>query len=73
MAPGTVFGFHGPSRRGVRLKDEDFEYFSRLMAWHYPELLQAWFLQTGRYGISRVYKIKGSEIIRIGVPACRSA
>ncbi|MBY6140980.1 hypothetical protein KUV26_16190 [Leisingera daeponensis] len=71
VAPGTVFGFHGPSRRGVRLKDKDFEYFSRLMARHYPEPLRAWFLHTGRNRISGVYKIKGSELIRMGIAACR--
>ncbi|MEX0302454.1 MAG: hypothetical protein AB3N24_08530 [Leisingera sp.] len=71
--PNTTFGFHGPSRSGRRLAQADFDYFSRVMADYYPEPLKVWFMEKGRNRISGVYKIKGSEIIRMGVPACRSA
>lgn len=71
--PNTTFGFHGPSRSGRRLAQEKFDYFSRVMADFYPEPLKAWFMAEGRNRISGIYKIKGSEIIRMGVKACRSA
>lgn len=71
--PGTTFGFHGPSRGGRRLTQEKFDYFSRVMAQYYPAPLKAWFMAEGRNRVSGVHKIKGSEIIRMGVPACRSA
>lgn len=70
--PATTFGFHGPSRGGRRLTQEKFDYFSRVMAQYYPAPLQSWFMAEGRNRISGVHKIKGSEIIRMGVPACRS-
>lgn len=71
--PETTFGFHGPSRSGRRLAQKDFDYFSRVMADFYPKPLKDWFMAEGRNRISGVYKIKGSEIIRMGVDACRTA
>jgi hypothetical protein len=71
--PNTTFGFHGPSRSGRRLAQKDFDYFSRVMASHYPAALRKWFMEKGRIRISGVYKVKGSEIIRMGVPACNAA
>ncbi|KIC31982.1 hypothetical protein [Leisingera sp. ANG-M7] len=71
--PATTFGFHGPSRGGRRLTQEKFDYFSRVMAQYYPAPLQSWFMAEGRNRISGVHKIKGSEIIRMGVPACSTA
>lgn len=71
--PNTTFGFHGPSRRGRRMAQKDFDHFSRVIAHYYPEPLRVWFMETGRNRISGVYKMKGSEIIRMGVPACRTA
>jgi hypothetical protein len=71
--PSTTFGFHGPSRSGRRLAQKDFDYFSRVMADHYPKPLKDWFMAEGRNRLSGIYKIKGSEIIRMGVKSCRSA
>ena len=71
--PNTTFGFHGPSRSGRRLAQQDFDYFSRVMADYYPQPLQEWFMTEGRNRISGVYKVKGSQIISMGVPACKSA
>ncbi|TNJ43029.1 hypothetical protein FGE21_10015 [Phaeobacter sp. B1627] len=68
--PNTVFGFHGPSRSGRRLEQSQFDYFSRVMADYYPVPLQKWFMEKGRNRISGVHKIRGSEIIRMGVAAC---
>jgi hypothetical protein len=71
--PDTTFGFHGPSRSGRRLAPEDFDYFSEVMAAYYPEPLKSWFMNTARNRIYGVHKVKGRELIRMGVPACRSA
>ncbi|WP_421056989.1 hypothetical protein [Leisingera sp. D0M16] len=68
--PHTIFGFHGPSRNGRRLRQKDFDYFSQVMADYYPKPLKAWFMERARNRIVGVYKIKGSELIRIGIPAC---
>lgn len=70
--PRTIFGFHGPSRNGRRLMEKDFDYFSKLMAGYYPEPLRAWFMRKGRNRITGVYKVKGSELIRLGIPACHA-
>ncbi len=71
--PETTFGFHGPSQSGRRLSQEDFDYFSKVMADFYPEPLKSWFMNKGRNRISGVYKIKGAEIIRMGIAPCRTA
>jgi hypothetical protein len=42
----------------------------RLIAANYPQQLNAWYLQTGRKRINSIYKIKGSQIIQMGVRAC---
>ncbi|OIQ38960.1 MAG: hypothetical protein BM558_11940 [Roseobacter sp. MedPE-SW] len=68
--PNTTFGFHGPSKSGRRLAPQKFEYFSQVMANHYPTQLRDWFMREGRHRISGVYKIKGSELIRMGVKSC---
>ncbi|WP_254436091.1 hypothetical protein [Ruegeria arenilitoris] len=73
VEPDTTFGFHGPSRSGRRLAPEDFDYFSKVMADYYPEPLKSWFMTTARNRINGVHKVKGSELIRMGVPACRTA
>lgn len=73
LDPNTTFGFHGPSRSGRRLAQADFDYFSQVMADYDPAPLRDWFMAEGRNRISGIYKIKGSEIIRMGVPACQTA
>ncbi|WP_158979967.1 hypothetical protein [Parasedimentitalea maritima] len=70
VSPGTVFGFHGPSRSGKRLKPEEFEYYSQLIAEHYPETLRNWYMKKGRKRIRGIYRMSGTEIIRMGVKAC---
>ncbi|OIQ46004.1 MAG: hypothetical protein BM558_01460 [Roseobacter sp. MedPE-SW] len=70
ISPRTTFGFHGPSRSGQRLSAEKFDHYSRIIASTYPQKLNSWYMQTGRMRIDGVYKIKGSELIRMGVRAC---
>lgn len=68
--PNTTFGFHGPSKSGRRLAPQQFDYFSQVMADYYPTQLRDWFMREGRHRISGVYKIKGAELIRMGVKSC---
>lgn len=67
----TTFGFHGPSYYGRALSARDFEHWSQVIAAHYPEVLRAWYLETGRYRMSGYYKIKGAALIKMGVARCR--
>ena len=70
ISPGTVFGFHGPSRSGRQLRSDEFEHYSQLIAQHYPQTLRDWYMKTGRRRIRGVHRIRGTEIIRMGVRAC---
>ena len=70
ISPDTTFGFHGPSKMGLRLKPKQFEYFSQVIAQYYPAPLQSWYMSTGRNRINGVHRIRGSEIIRMGIRAC---
>ncbi len=38
--PETTFGFHGPSQSGRRLSQEDFDYFSKMMADFLPRAVE---------------------------------
>ncbi|WP_421704865.1 hypothetical protein [Aliiroseovarius sp.] len=70
VSPNTTFGFHGPSRSGRRLSPDEFEYWSALIARHYPAALRDWYMETGRMRITSYYRMSGRELIRLGVPAC---
>ena len=70
VMPQTSFGFHGPSHYGRRLSDRDFEYWSQVIAAHYPDPLRNWYLSEGRTRISDYFRISGSELIRLGVQQC---
>lgn len=65
----TQFGFHRPSYYGATLSPEKFEYWSQVIAAHYPAPLRDWYLRTGRYS-RQLMMIPGAEIIRLGVPEC---
>ncbi|WP_167683438.1 hypothetical protein [Parasedimentitalea denitrificans] len=68
----TVFGFHGPSRSGVRLAPDEFDRYSHMISKDYPKPLRDWFMKKGRKRIDGVHRIKGTEIIRMGVRECSS-
>ncbi|WP_176846786.1 hypothetical protein [Roseicitreum antarcticum] len=72
VSPDTIMGFHGPQSRlyGIALPPADFEYWSRVMADHYPPALKRWFLAEGRNEIMGVRQIRGSELIRLGAREC---
>lgn len=68
----AVFGFHGPNNqvRGVGLPPDRFEYWSVVMADHYPEPLRSWFLSRGRLVTDGYYRVSGAKLIAMGVPEC---
>jgi hypothetical protein len=70
ISPNTTFGFHGPSSYGRALDPTTFNRASRVIASYYPQALRTWFMETGRYKINSVYKVKGREIIKMGIRAC---
>ena len=70
ISSDTVFGFHGPTATDRQLRERDVDFLSTLIASYYPPALRAWYLQTGRYSTNRIYRIQGSELIRLGLPSC---
>ncbi|MGB0900534.1 hypothetical protein [Halocynthiibacter sp.] len=68
--PETSFGFHGPSQSGDLLSDADFNYWSHMIAAHYPEPIRTWYLREGRQRTHGFYRISGAELIRLGLPSC---
>lgn len=68
--PDTRFGFHGPSFYGRPLEPRYFEYWSDVIADHYPAPLRSWFMNTARYRQSGYYTVLGAELIRLGVESC---
>jgi len=70
ISPDTTFGFHGPTKSGKRLAPDRFEYFSRVISQYYPAPLQSWYMSTGRNRLRGMHRIKGSEIIRMGIQEC---
>lgn len=68
--PFVTFGFHRPFAINRRLSQQEFDYLSELIASYYPPPIKTWYLETGRYRSNGIYRIKGSEMIRLGVRAC---
>ncbi|MEL7091481.1 MAG: hypothetical protein AAFN94_07080 [Pseudomonadota bacterium] len=70
VSPNTTFGFHGPSSYGRALDPATFNRASEIIASHYPAQLRRWYMDTGRFKIRSIYRIKGQNIIDMGVRAC---
>lgn len=73
VAANATFGFHGPSFYGIPLSDHDFNYWSDVIAAHYPAPIAEWYMAEARYSMNRTRRIRGSELIRMGIPECGSA
>lgn len=71
VSPDTRFGFHGPSYYGQPLQPEHFEYWSDIIASHYPPTIQKWFMSRARYETSNYITLRGTELIRHGVQSCQ--
>jgi len=65
-------GFHGPQSQyyGISLPPDDFEYWSRVMADHYPGTIRDWFMAEARQTTMGLITISGSDAIRMGARAC---
>jgi len=70
ISPNTTFGFHGPSSYGRALDPEMFNRASRVISRFYPAPLKSWYMNEARYQINTIAKVKGANIIRMGVRAC---
>ena len=66
VSPTTVFGFHGPSRRGRPLSKQQFEQVSRIIAAQYPPEIQFWYLNEARFALADMNMRTGAELIAIG-------
>ena len=73
ISASTVFGFHGPSSQypGLPLQPKTFERWSRVMADHYPQPLRSWFMTDARYELQSIKRVRGRDIIEMGVAECR--
>jgi hypothetical protein len=70
ISPNTTFGFHGPSNYGRAAAPATFNRASEIIARYYPLQLRDWYMTKARYSINRMHKIKGSQIIQMGVASC---
>lgn len=71
VSTDTRFGFHGPSYYGQPLAPEYFEYWSNVIASHYPPTIRNWFLSRARFEASSYTTLLGSELIKHGVQKCQ--
>jgi hypothetical protein len=65
VTPDAVLGFHGPSHWGFPLPRADFDYWSRVIARHYPPTLADWFMREGRHS-QTMQTISGADVVRNG-------
>ncbi|WP_102227035.1 hypothetical protein [Acidimangrovimonas sediminis] len=71
LDPGTEFGFHGPATLfRTPLAPEVHAHSATVMASFYPEPIRHWFLDVAQWRMSGVYRVAGSELIRLGMPRC---
>ena len=68
----TQFGFHRPSFYGAALAPDEFEFWSRIIAAHYPPALRDWYLREGRYSVS-LQMLSGAQLIDLGIAECTQA
>lgn len=71
VSPTTSFGFHGPYRGGPALTEDEFDAWSKVISAHYPSPVRNWYMQKARYSTTNILRIKGAELIRLGVTMCR--
>jgi hypothetical protein len=70
VSPGTRFGFHGPSDHGRPLPAHRFEYWSQVIAAHYPPNLAKWYMEKARHLNHGYYFLTGEQLIQMGVRRC---
>lgn len=70
VAPSATLGFHGPTRGGKSLPEDEFEHWSKMMAKNYREPLRSWYMSEARYRTNGYFEIGGKQIIAMGYPSC---
>lgn len=70
VAPGARFGFHGPRAMIGALDRDVFEYWSQEMARDLRPPLRDWFLREARHIRVGLARMRGTELIAMGYPAC---
>ncbi|MFY0634834.1 MAG: hypothetical protein JXQ91_13565 [Vannielia sp.] len=70
ISPKTTFGFHGPAMAIGRMTQAQFDYTSRVIASHYPPSIAQWYMAEGRTRITGFYRMKGEQLIRLGIESC---
>lgn len=70
VSPQTTFGFHGPSSYGRPLAPERFNFASEVISSYYPAPLRSWYMEKARFKLTRISRVKGAELINMGVAAC---
>ncbi len=70
VSPKTTFGFHGPHRPGAKLTPAEFNQWSNVISAHYPAPIKSWYMEKARYQTYSVSRLKGTELIRLGVRRC---
>lgn len=72
VARSSRLGFHGPQSQyyGVSLAPDQFEYWSRVMADHYPGVIRQWFMAEARQTTMGLITISGAQAITMGARAC---
>ena len=72
ISRNTQFGFHRPSFYGAALPPDQFEFWSQVIAAHYPPAIKSWYLSQGRYS-ANLQMLSGAQLIGLGVPECGNA
>ncbi len=72
VRPGSRLGFHGPSSAiyGLGLPPDEFDYWSRIMANHYPNRMRSWFMSSARNELLGLHTISGRDAIKMGARPC---
>ena len=66
--PDAILMFHGPDYYGLPLPTRDFEYWSRVIANHYPPALAEWYMEEGRFVTTTM---SGQDAIDLGARQCQ--
>ena len=72
VTPTSRLGFHGPQSQfyGISLPADEFNFWSNVMANHYPSAIKHWFMTKARKTTMGLITITGAEAIRLGAKPC---
>ena len=72
VGQASRLGFHGPQSQyyGVSLPRAEFEYWSQVLAAHYPATISDWFMKTARNTTLSLITISGKQAIKMGARPC---